>query len=347
MAQDVRSGWDDTAMALRLIEMVLGEKDGVEVRALLKEHTVIEHRQVRLPDGEVLVRILLDAEQSDAVLEVLEKRYAGQDGNRVLILPVEATLPRAAPQRAGASGQSLPEGKSPERIGREELYEDIKDAAQCSRVYLAMVVLSTIVAAVGLYYNSVAIIIGAMVIAPLLGPNVALSLGTTLGDLPLLRRALLTALAGIATTMVLSAIIGVLLQVNPASFEVASRDAVGIGDIVVALASGCAGALAFTTGVSTTLIGVMVAVALLPPLVTFGLLLGGGHTAPAMGALSLFLMNLICVNLAGVTTFLIQGIRPTTWWEKKRASKATRIAIGLLVALLALLGGMILVLRKG
>ena len=174
----------------------------------------------------------------------------------------------------------------------------------CSRVYLAMVVLSTIVAAIGLYYNSVAIIIGAMVIAPLLGPNVALSLGTTLGDLSLLRRALLTALAGIATTMALSVIIGVLLQVNPASPEMASRSGVGMGDIAVALASGCAGALAFTTGVSATLIGVMVAVALLPPLVTFGLLLGGGHPALAMGALSLFLVNLICVNLAGVTTFL-------------------------------------------
>ena len=99
--------------------------------------------------------------------------------------------------------------------------------------------------------------------------------------------------------MVLSVIIGVLLQVNPASPEMASRNAVGMGDIVVALASGCAGALAFTTGVSATLIGVMVAVALLPPLVTFGLLLGGGHPAPAMGALSLFLVNLICVNLAG------------------------------------------------
>ena len=334
-------------MALRLIEMVLPEKDGGEVRELLKEHKVLEHRQVRLPDGEVLVRILLDAEQSEAVLDLLEKQYAGAEGNRVVILPVEATLPRAEPEPAAAPGQPPPEEKSPERIGREELYEDIKDAARCSRVYLAMVVLSTIVAAVGLYYNSVAIIIGAMVIAPLLGPNVALSLATTLGDLSLLRRALLTALAGIATTMVLSVIIGVLVHVNPASPEVASRNGVGLGDIAVALASGCAGALAFTTGVSATLIGVMVAVALLPPLVTFGLLLGGGHSALAMGALSLFLMNLICVNLAGVTTFLVQGIRPAIWWEKDRAVKATRIAIGLWVVLLAALGGMILLLRKG
>jgi uncharacterized hydrophobic protein (TIGR00341 family) len=334
-------------MALRLIEMVLQEKDRAEVRELLKEHKVLEHRHLRLSDGEVLVRILLDAEQSEAVLDLLEKQYAGGEGNRVVILPVEATLPRADPEPADASGQAPPEKKPPGRIGREELYEDIKDAARCSRVYLAMAVLSTIVATVGLYYNSVAIIIGAMVIAPLLGPNMALSLATALGDLPLLRRALLTGLAGIATAMALSAIIGVLLQVNPASPEVASRNAVGFGDIAVALASGCAGALAFTTGVSATLIGVMVAVALLPPLVTFGLLLGGGHPVLAMGALSLFLMNLICVNLAGVTTFLVQGIHPASWWEKDRAVKATRIAIGLWVALLAALTGVILLSRKG
>lgn len=334
-------------MALRLIEMVLSEKAGGEVRELLKEHKVLEHRQIRLPDGEVLVRILLDVEQSEAVLDLLAERHAGGEGNRLVILPVEATLPRAEPEPAAAPEQPAPEAKSPERISREELYEDIKDAARFSKVYMAMVVLSTIVAAIGLYYDSVAIIIGAMVIAPLLGPNVALSLATTLGDLLLLRRALMTALAGIATTMALSVIIGVLLRVNPATPELASRNAVGLGDIVVALASGCAGALAFTTGVSATLIGVMVAVALLPPLVAFGLLLGGGHPALAMGALSLFLMNLICVNLAGVITFLVKGIRPAIWWEKDRAAKATRIAIGMWATLLAVLVGLILLLRKG
>ena len=327
-------------MALRLIEMVLPEKDSEEIRELLKEHTVLEHRQLRLPDGEMLVRILLQAEQGEAVLDILGKRYAGKEGNRVVILAVEATFPRDAPER------SATEEKSPERIGREELYEDIKAAARCTRAFLTMVVLSTIVAAVGLYYNSVAIIIGAMVIAPLLGPNVALALATALGDLALLRHALLTALAGIATAMVLSVFIGVLLNVDPATPEIASRNAVGLGDIAVALAAGAAGALAFTTGASASLIGVMVAVALLPPLVTFGLLLGGGHAAMAMGALSLFLMNLICVSLAGVTTFLVQGIHPTKWLEKDRASKAMRIAIGLWMTLLAALSGMILWLGK-
>jgi uncharacterized hydrophobic protein (TIGR00341 family) len=152
-------------------------------------------------------------------------------------------LPRDVPEPADTHEQAAPEEKSPERISREELYEDIKDAAECSRVYIALVVLSTIVAAIGMYYNSVAIIIGAMVIAPLLGPNMALSLGTTLGDLSLLRRAIMTALAGIATTMTLSVFIGMLLKVNPTLPEVASRNGVGLGDITAALASGCAGGL--------------------------------------------------------------------------------------------------------
>ena len=333
-------------MALRLLEMVLQEKDSGDVLALLEKCNVLEHRHIHLADGEVLVRILMDAEQSETVMDLLEKRYTGAEGNRVVILPVEATLPRAeAEPEATAPEQSPPEEKSPERIGREELYEDIKNGARLSRVYMAMVVLSTIVAAIGLNQNSAAIIIGAMVIAPLLGPNVALSLGMTLGDLSLLRHGFVTALAGIAAAFALSVMIGLLLNVDPTSSEMASRMWVSFGDIAVALASGSAGALAFTTGVSATLIGVMVAVALLPPLVTSGLLLGGGHPALATGAFSLFLVNLICINLAGVTTFLVQGIKPTSWWEKDRAVKATRIAIALSVTLLAVLVGIIMVVR--
>ena len=93
-------------MALRLIEMVLREKDGDDVRTLLNECKVLEQRQIRLADGEILVRILLDAEQSETVLDLLEKNYAGREGNRVVILPVEATLPR--PRRgAGARRDSF------------------------------------------------------------------------------------------------------------------------------------------------------------------------------------------------------------------------------------------------
>ena len=335
-------------MALRLIEMVLPEKDGGEVRELLDEQSVLEYRQIGLPDGEVLVRILLEGEKSEAVLDMLEKQYAGKEGYRIVILPVEATLPRVEAAEATPRPPSrASEEKLPERISRHELYEDISDAARFSQVYFAMVVLSAIVATIGLEHNSVAIVIGAMVIAPLLGPNVALALATTLGDLPLARQAALTGLAGIATVAVMTLIIGALLHVDPTLSQLASRTQVGLSDVVLALAAGCAGALAFTTGVSATLVGVMVAVALLPPMVTFGLLLGGGQLQLAMGALSLLAANLICLNLAAVMTFMVQGIRPATWWEKERAERATRIAIGLWVTLLVVLVGLILLWRQG
>lgn len=328
-------------MALRLIEMVLPQKKGEEVSELLKDCKMLEYQQLPLSEGEVLVRILLDAELSEGVLDLLEKHYAGWVGSRVVILPVSATLPHVEAKPAAKLGQPS------ERVWREELYEGIKDAARCSRVFLAMSVLSTIVAIVGLLHNSASIIIGAMVIAPSIGPSMAMALATTLGDLTLLRRSFLTGLYWIAISMGLSAIIGAFVYVDPTLTEVASRTQASIGDLTVALAAGCAGALGFSTGLSATLIGVMVAVAMLPPLATFGLLLGGGHIGLALGALSLFLMNLICVNLAGVTTFLMQGIHPLAWWKKERAAKATRIAIGLWVVLLAALVILIMLLPKG
>ncbi len=106
---------------------------------------------------------------------------------------------------------------------------------------------------------------------------------------------------------------------------------------MLALAAGTAGALAFTTGIHTPLVGVMVAVALLPPLVASGLCVGAGRWTMAGGAFLLFLANLICINLAGVATFLVHGIRPRTWWEADKARKAARVALGVWLVLLAAL----------
>jgi uncharacterized membrane protein len=90
----------------------------------------------------------------------------------------------------------------------------------------------------------------------------------------------------------------------------------------------------------------MVAVALLPPLITLGILIGAGHWDMALGALLLLLINLICINLAGVMTFLARGIRPLTWWEADRAKKATRKAIAIWTFLLLMLGVVILLSRR-
>lgn len=131
-------------------------------------------------------------------------------------------------------------------------------------------------AAIGLIESNVAVVIGAMVIAPLLGPNLAFGLGTALGDASLMRKSALTNSVGILLAIALSVLIGLFTLFDVSSPELIPRTQVGLDSIALALASGAAAALSLTTGLSSVLVGVMVAVALLPPAVTFGLMLGHG-----------------------------------------------------------------------
>ena len=100
-----------------------------------------------------------------------------------------------------------------------------------------------------------------MVIAPLLGPNVALSFAITLGDSVLGYNSLKTNLAGILVAFIIAFMLGAILSVDPGIPEIQARTLVSYGDIVLALAAGVAGALSLTSGLPSALIGVMVAVA--------------------------------------------------------------------------------------
>jgi uncharacterized hydrophobic protein (TIGR00341 family) len=205
-----------------------------------------------------------------------------------------------------------------------------------------MTILSTVVVAIGLLKNNVAVIIGAMVIAPFLGPNVALALSTNLAEHELGLNALKTLLSGVLITLLLSAGMGYFFETDPTIPEIAMRTRASLSDIILALASGCAGVFAFTTGLSSAVIGVMVAVALLPPLTVCGLLLGTGQIKEAAGAFLLFMTNIICINLAGVITFLFQGVSPRAWWEADKAKKSTRKALVLWSVILLVLAATIL-----
>lgn len=316
-------------MALRLIEVIAPENKQQEIHDVLDKQPCLGCWDERLSEKRVRVNFLVEAENVEKSLDILNRRFKSVEGFRTILLDVEATLPRPEEPEKTENAQSDAKAKQKpkQRISREELYADVLDSTRLSWIYIITIILSSIVAAIGILNNNVAIVIGAMVIAPLLGPNVALSLATTLGDIPLARNAAKTNLIGIATALGFAVILGFIVRSSPGIPAVAASTEVRLDSIVLALASGVAGALAFTTGLSTILIGVMVAVALLPPLVTFGLLLGAGYWSPALVALELFLINIICVNLTGVVTFLFQGIRPATWWEAKKARVAIRNAI--------------------
>jgi uncharacterized hydrophobic protein (TIGR00341 family) len=329
-------------MDLRLIEIRLPRDVGDSVRELLEDVEKLEVWFEPALDKQRMVRMLVDAADVEPALDKIERRFGHLPEFRAVILRVEATLPRPEepePEpKPPADDPPKKKERKAARISREELLSDLKPGTKVTGGYLALVILSAIVAAVGLLQNSVAIIIGAMVIAPLLTPNMALALATTLGDLELGRKAIRTGLAGILVAFVLSLGLGACLPSAPLSEEILSRTAFSPTDAVVALAAGAAGVLAFTAGLSAGLVGVMVAVALMPPLVAGGLLAGAGEFALAGHALLLLITNVICINLSGVVTFRIQGVRPRLWMEVEHARHASRRALILWVtALLALI----------
>lgn len=340
-------------MPLRLIEAIIPATHAEQIPGLLKGHNVLGSWTTSDSNEFAVVRILATTGHTEAISDALSERFDHFANFRVMLFTVEATLPLPEEpddndQEEQATGDAADEQEqnkaSATRISREELYQDIAQGAQLSTVYLVTVVLSTVVAAVGLLRDNVAVIIGAMVIAPLLGPNVALALASTLGDISLALRSTRTLLTGIATAAVLSVAIGFIATVDPQAPEIFPRTQVSVGDIVLALVAGSAGALAFTTGIPAAVIGVMVAVALLPPLVVAGLLVGTGDIMLAGGALLLFVSNVACVNLAGVVTFLAQKIRPRTWWDAEAAGRASRTALALWITTVTVLLAVILLL---
>lgn len=333
-------------MSLRLLEITVSARDAFELVDVLTEHEVPIRTRVEMPQEREVVRVVVPVEQTEALTDELTKHFGESADYSVVILTVEAVLPapeetaeeEAAPAEEKAEKAEAP---PPMRVSREELYQDVSSAAQLTRVYLVTVALSTIVAAAGLIRGDVAVIIGAMVIAPLLGPTVAFALGLTLGDMTLARLAAKATTAGIAVAFGLSVLFGLLFTVDPGVQELASRTRVGFADIAIAMAAGSAGSLAYTTGLPTAIIGVMVAVALLPPLVASGLLLGAGYGHLAAGSAVLVLVNFTCISLAAVGTFLARRVRPRTWWEVEKAKTATRIAVVSWLVLLAVLVGLI------
>lgn len=330
---------------LRLIQVILPKGREHRVPEILEEFEYLDLWEEPLQDDRVSFKILVEGEHAEEIIDELQGRLGWIEEFRIVLFAVEASIPRPEPKEDEKEKESAEEKETVEekprkqfyRLSREELYSKINEMGRTSSAYIVLTVLSAIVAAIGIYAENVAVIIGAMVIAPLLGPNIAFSFATTLGDNKLAVSSGRAILVGIIITLVVSTITGIIFDINPASHEIARLTNVGVSDIILAVAAGSAGAISITLEVATVLVGVMVAVALLPPLVTCGLLLGAGFVSEAESALMLFLINIVCINISAVAVFLAEGIRPNTWWESEKAKRSSLIALALWAILLTLL----------
>ena len=237
------------------------------------------------------------------------------------------------------------------RIAREEIVARAGEMAPTVRPYVLMTAVSAIVATAGLLLDSPAVVVGSMVIAPLIGPAMAASVGTVVDDPELaLRGVKLQALGGVVAVGAATAFALLIrtTKVVPLSAEevfvigeVRERLAPGVLSLVIALGAGAAGAVSLASGVSSALVGVMIAAALVPPTAVVGIGIAWGEPATVLGSGVLVLVNVLAINLVALVVLWRYGYRPRLWFREDEARATTLKRISVLAVVLLLLTGLL------
>lgn len=237
----------------------------------------------------------------------------------------------------------------PGRISREELRSVSQDLAPEHDErwsYRMMTAVSAVVATVGLLQNSAAVVVGSMVIAPLVGPAMSGSVGTVVNDRRLATRSVRLQVVGLVLAIASATVFGALVRftglVPPGIVitdvpEIQSRLSPNFLSLAVALGAGVAGAISLATGSSAALVGVMIAVALIPPAATVGIGIAWGEPLVSLGSGVLLLVNGVSINLAALVMFWALGYRPLRTADVDSAKATMRRRLRTLVFALVVL----------
>jgi uncharacterized hydrophobic protein (TIGR00271 family) len=225
-----------------------------------------------------------------------------------------------------------------DRVRSALLFEPPNRRRQLTRFWI-LLTLAAAIATYGLHGDSVATVIGAMIVAPLMLPIMGLAFAVSIGDRKAIATSLVISLGGIATSIAVGYLLS--LVANSAfdpttNSQIMARTAPRLVDLLAAVATGLAGA--FATGrqdVSDTLPGVAIAISLVPPLANVGILLSTGHPDLAMGSLLLFVTNYFAILLTGALVFGLMGYPQASLAAK--SLRARRVAIVIVVTMIVLI----------
>ena len=208
------------------------------------------------------------------------------------------------------------------RIPRKELYQARIESSKPSLGFFVLLLCAAVIATLGLISNSTAVVIGAMIVAPLMDPILSLAFALSISNNKLAKRSLMTVVIGVIAVIATAALLSLLLDVSEVNREMTSRTAPNLIDLGVAVATAVAGSFSMTRErLSNSLAGVAIAVALVPPLCVCGIGLSMGNEVVAVfgrgtvagltnqiseGSFLLFVVNLIGITVASLFIFLVQ-----------------------------------------
>lgn len=215
---------------------------------------------------------------------------------------------------------------------RTEVYVRIRRNSRPSMDFYILITLSAAIAALGLNLNSPAVVIGAMLVAPLMSPIVGLGMAMVYGDTRFLRIATTSVARGVILAFVVGVLMGFTYLEPELTSEVLARTMPTIPDLGVAIFSGFAGAYALCySQAAGALPGVAIAAALVPPIAASGISLSQGRWEEAFGAMLLFFTNLVAISLASALIFIVLGFRPMAREKQKQATRVRSMRIAMML----------------
>ena len=212
----------------------------------------------------------------------------------------------------------------------QQLQTELLEESTLDSTYLILIIGSCIIATFGLLSNSAAVIIGAMIVAPLMLPIRGLALGALEGDLILFRRGLISVAVGTLLAVTIAWLLGSWVGISTFSSEILARSKPTLLDLGIAIAAGSiSGYAKVQPKISATLAGTAIAVALMPPICVIGLGLANDQWLLSLGAMLLYLTNLLGITLSCMAAFLLTGYTP--FKQARRALIYTTILTGALL----------------
>jgi len=308
---------------MRLIQLLVPVERRDAITGILDERGIEYVQTPEAGGGErYVVQFPLQPEAVDEVLERL--RGAGLDEESYTVIArAEAAWPEPPAE------ETIHE----DRVSHDELRARAVGMNPGLATYYGMTVLSAVVATAGLLLDSPAVVVGSMVIAPQVGAALTASVGTALSERSLIREGFRDQFGGLVVAVFGAALFGALVRYSgfaPAPLDVATvqqigqRISPGFLSAAVGVAAGAAGAVGLATALPVSLVGVMIAAALIPAAAAIGIGLSWGFPAVALGATVLLLVNAVSINLAGLLVLWVMGFRPREWTTASSAAAGLR-----------------------
>lgn len=328
---------------MRLAQIIIPAGKREHVQQLLDDNDIeyIATEETGVPEYTSIIYVPLPTGTVEDVLDQLREANIEEQAFTV-VLDVEAVVSDDFEQLLEEQTGDI----NKNRVARDEIRTSAQELSPAVSTFLTLTAISAIIATAGLILDSPAVVVGSMVIAPLIGPAMATSVGSVINDTSLFRRGVKLQLLGLMVAVVsAAAFASVIRAINIVPgvssllsiSQINTRLTPDILSLAIALGAGVAGAISLSTGVSAAIVGVMIAAALVPPIGVMGIGIAWGLPSVILASGVLVIINTISINVTALITFWYKGYRPEQWFELDKARTHTLKRIGILLIVILVL----------